>query len=400
MKKVLFAALIGWLSLPVQAQSLRIEVEAGPHARRQTPVYVTLPEGQSTDYDYYLQSSQTKKRVEAQLLDPATLFFVLDSLPAQSRATFTLKSERLKKNPKSKVLLDEQAEGIRVSVGTKPVFFYQTKEALPPAGKPDYYKRSGFIHPLYSPAQQVLTDDFPVGHTHHHALFSAWVNTTYKDSLVDFWNQHLRKGTVEHVQVLDFFHGTLVSRFKTQLRSVSTAFGEVLRENWTVTVYPFSDYFLFDIATEQTNTSRDTLFLNKYTYGGMAFRGSREWNRTDSAHFTNRWQILTDLGHDNQTANHTHARWVDATGTVAGSLAGLTVFGFPDNYRYPQAIRVHPDMPYWCYAPIVDGAFYIPPGGTYQARYRYYVHNGAPNLDQIRRIAQDVVEPVTVRVLE
>ncbi|WP_247233879.1 PmoA family protein [Telluribacter sp. SYSU D00476] len=390
---LLFAA-----TTPLSAQVAVLEIQAGNHDRYQTPVQIRVNKPLTPTKAYYLQKPGSKKKLPAQAVDATTLYFILDSLPAGSKVVYHLSTGQAATPAKNALRIEKKPEGIQVRVGEKPVFFYQAQEALP-ANTPSHYSRSGFIHPLYSPEGQVLTDDFPVGHTHQHALFAAWVNTTFRNSFVDFWNQHLKKGTIEHVRVLDTQQGPVAARLQTELRYKSLEFGEVLRETWTVTVYPFTDYFLFDIEQQQTNTSKDTLHINKYTYGGMAFRGSREWNRTDSAHYTNRWQILTDQNKSLADANHTHARWVDASGVVDGKMTGLTVFGFPSNYRYPQAIRVHPDMPYWCYSPMVDEAFYIAPGGSYQGKYRYYVHNGAPDQQIIRQIDQAITDPIVVNVI-
>jgi hypothetical protein len=55
-------------------------------------------------------------------------------------------------------------------------------------------------------------------------------------------------------------------------------------------------------------------------------------------------------------------------------LQAITVFNHPSNYRYPQAIRVHPNFPYWAYAPVVDGPFTIDPGKNILRSSGYYVH--------------------------
>ncbi|MDG2168422.1 MAG: PmoA family protein [Opitutales bacterium] len=52
-----------------------------------------------------------------------------------------------------------------------PVLSYQTNTVQPPEGMDKIYARSGFIHPLYSPSGKVLTDPFPIGHVHQHAVF-------------------------------------------------------------------------------------------------------------------------------------------------------------------------------------------------------------------------------------
>ena len=270
---------------------------------------------------------------------------------------------------------------------------------MPPADSPSYYRRSGFIHPLYSPNGSVLTDDFPAGHAHQHGVFMTWVNTTFRNQKLDFWNQHQKTGTVAHAEVISIEEGPVFTRIKTKLRHLSLVHGPVLEEVWTITVYPFASNFLFDLESEQVNITKDTLFLNQYHYGGLAFRGSREWNSHDTVHYRNPWQIITSEGKDNASANHSHARWVDASGKLNGQVSGATVFGHPANFRYPQAIRLHPDMPYWSYAPVVDGPFALAPGEPYKSRFRYFVHAGAVNAGIIESVNANWVEPVTVKIV-
>lgn len=376
-----------------------IEVSASEHSYYRTPVFVKLPVATSTKQVYWLRNKQTGKSTAAQMVDSTTLVFILpDSLPAGK--TFQYEVELSRDGGSSHIVNVQQGkETVQVNIRNRPLLVYHTATVQPPADSPAYYARSGFIHPLYSPNGKILTDDFPAGHAHQHALFSAWTNTTFKKEFTDFWNQHLQKGTVEHIAVEKINEGLVVTQLQLLLRYKSTQFGEVLKERWTITVYPFSSYFLFDLYSDQLNTSTDTLFINTYHYGGLAFRGSREWNPDDKVNYTNNWHILTSEGIKDSSANGTHAGWVDASGTVNGAMAGVTVFNHPANFRYPQAIRVHPAFPYWCYTPAPDGPFFIAPGAHYQSRYRYFVHNGGANTAQIKQLESEWISPPAVKYI-
>ncbi|MEX0881936.1 MAG: PmoA family protein, partial [Cyclobacteriaceae bacterium] len=359
---------------------LNIELDAGNQARVNSPLRIPLSQDFPTGSDYHLLDDNSQRAYPAQILENGDLAIFIDEMPKGFQSTFGLRQGKIKDWEYKILSLVQNEEGIAIEVADQPLLFYQVATAMPPEGLPEYYKRSGMIHPLYSPSGKVLTDDFPVGHTHQHAIFNAWVNTQFKGEKVDFWNQHQGTGTVEHVGILDSASGTTMAGFKTLLSHISLKHGEVLEEEWQIIAYPVEEYFLFDLISEQVNTSQDTLFIVDYHYGGMGFRGSKEWNIEDSIHYTNDWKILTSEGYSNENANHTHASWVDASGKVEGETAGLTVFGFPDNYRYPQPIRVHPSMPYWVYAPMVDGEFTIAPGERFKSKFRYYVHQGEPDL--------------------
>ena len=59
--------------------------------------------------------------------------------------------------------------------------------------------------------------------------------------------------------------------------------------------------------------------------------------------------------------------------------AGIIVMGANSNFRAPQSVRLHPSKPYFCFAPMVTGAFEIKPDDTYVSRYRFVVHRGKPD---------------------
>lgn len=341
---------------------------------------------------YLLKNVKTNRQIPAQALDSVTLLFMSEEkLPIGDHAYTVTATGKGRKS--SGVSIEKKANGLLARVHNKPVFFYHTSEAMPPADSPSYYKRSGFIHPLYSPSGRVLTDDFPVGHAHQHAIFTAWTSTVFRNSSVDFWNQQSKKGTVEHTGVIAVDEGAVVTRIVTSLRHKSLQFGEVLKEKWILTIYPIDKYFLFDLESEQQNVTNDTLFLNKYHYGGLAFRGSRQWNIEDHKNYRRPWKILTSEGVKDSSANATHARWVEAWGQIEDGVAGVSVFNHPTNFRFPQALRVHPVMPYWAYSPVVDGAFYIPPGAYYRSKFRYYVHDGEVNPEMIEKLYKEWAAP-------
>jgi hypothetical protein len=395
-QSVLFVFLILSL-LSCKQQIATIEIDAGAHDRFQIPVVIELPVKIDPIKKYSLVNRQNGQAYGIFAASEHKLITLIDMLPSGSKTTFHLVEVEKNETSNPEVTLEESAQGVQFSVAAKPVLFYQSAIALPASGDPDYYKRSGFIHPLRSPGGAILTDDFPVGHVHQHAIFNAWTNTTFRGQKVDFWNQQHQLGTVAHTKILSLDEG-FIGHLKTELSHISLVEGEVLREEWDIVVYPLSDYFLFDIFSEQTNTTSDTLFLNQYIYGGMAFRGSKEWNMDDTVHFTNNWEILSSEGLTLEDVNHTKAKWIDATGKVDGKDAGVAIFGFPDNFRYPQMVRVHPEMPYLVFSPIVEGPAFIAPGEKYKSRYRYYVRDGSADMNLLARIQRDLENPVAVRV--
>lgn len=283
------------------------------------------------------------------------------------------------------IVVSETNDHIIISQSDQLVLRYQKVKTKPLFDVPDYYHRSGFIHPVYTPKGTIISDDFPVGHTHQHAFFHAWTNTTFRGEKVDFWNQQNQLGDIEHKEVLELNQTDSTAGFKIALEHLSLKHGPILHEDWTITAFKRDNYYLWEIALEQQNGSSDTLFINDYHYGGLGFRASKHWNETDSSAFQNPMRILTSQGLQRDSSNHSRPEWISAFATINDSLVGLAVLDHPDNFRYPQPVRVHPEMPYFCKAPMVGQAFNLPPMGSYKARYRVLVFDGAPDKQIITR---------------
>ncbi|MEL7159269.1 MAG: PmoA family protein, partial [Bacteroidota bacterium] len=260
---------------------------------------------------------------------------------------------RAPENAGPELRLEHVSDYLRVRLGEQEVLTYWLNPQLPDS-LPEYYSRNGFLHPVRSPAGTVITDDFPVGYAHQHGVFSAWTKTTFRDTFVDFWNQQKELGTVEHLDLLETIDEPGFVGFKTRLQHRSLSHGPVLREDLTVRVYGRENVFVWDLRSEQTNVSTDTLFLEKHVYGGFGFRGHRYWNEADSANFSSPARFLTSEGLERAAANHTRPEWTAMYGEVDGKTAGMAVLTHPENFRYPQPVRVHPEMPYFSVSPVVE----------------------------------------------
>jgi hypothetical protein len=130
--------------------------------------------------------------------------------------------------------------------------------------------------------------------------------------------------------------------------------------------------------------------IEEYHYGGMAVRGPVRWlsdkdsdrkssdsAAADNARVREPFAFLNSDGQDRLAGNHAHAHWVSMTGNLDGRAVSLTVFDHPSNFRAPQAARLHPTKPYFCFSPCVDGEFTIDRAHPYKARYRFIVTDAA-----------------------
>jgi len=283
----------------------------------------------------------------------------------------------------------EEDNTIVVSQAGKVVVAYNKVSPPAPAGIDPIYERSGCLHPVGSPQGKVVTAMFPFDHAHQHGIFSAWVNTTYDGRAVDFWNLAGRTGRVLHERVVSKFQTAEVAGFEVDLihRSETEPPVDVLRERWKVSVYPTDGtYHCFDLETEQTAITEKPLIVNEYHYGGIVLRGPTRWltakdseGRKQSDLKIEPSEFLNDLGSDRVNGNHEHAKWVALSGNIDGKPVNIAVLSHADNFRSPQAARLHPSKPYFCFAPCVDGTFTIDRAHPFKGRYRFLIADTKPD---------------------
>ena len=287
--------------------------------------------------------------------------------------------------------LTETDDTIRITLRGKPVLQYIKKSQPVPDGLPQYFSRSGYIHPVYTPTGQELTGDYPADHAHQHALFFAWVKSQLDGKSVDFWNQAKDLGKVEFREVLNLRRKEQSVSFSVKhafMVKIGEEWIDALYEVWTVTVHQTpTDLFVFDIVSVQQCASDKPLSLAEYHYGGMAIRGNVRWLKEKDDHSINPGdvQYLTSDGKDRWEGNHTRPNWVAFSGQIDGQDVSATVFCSPKNFRAPQHVRIHPNKPYFCFAPMVEGPFEIVPDKEYVSSYRYLVTSEVADMNMIEK---------------
>ncbi|MFH1922031.1 MAG: DUF6807 family protein [Planctomycetota bacterium] len=92
---------------------------------------------------------------------------------------------------------DQTAQSVDVAEENAPVLRYNHGTVPPPPEivarfeqgqeHPLYYARGGYIHPLFGPNGEEITDDYSLNHPHHRGVFWAWPVLRYKDEVRDHW---------------------------------------------------------------------------------------------------------------------------------------------------------------------------------------------------------------------
>lgn len=378
-------------------RSYAVTVAAGGFDRQNTVVSFSLPASLSAEA-YHLETSSGKS-VPLQV-GHNRAWFVLDSLQAGAERTYRLVPGAATADH---VALQRDEKTLEIAVAGAPVLQYWSEpRPIPHPDLDPIYKRGGYLHPVRTPSGRVVTGDYSPDHAHHHGIWSAWTKTEFRGRTPDFWNMGAGTGAVVPMALDSTWSGPVQAGFQARHRYVDYTGAEpttALYESWTLRVYRVSagdderSYRLFDLVAEQSTASANPLTLVTYHYGGVAVRGPDAWHPENS-------RFLTSAGKNRSNGNESRARWNYFGGPVDGTQAGIAMLGHPDNFRAPQPLRLHPEMPYFTFAPPQLGTWAIVPGQPYTARYRFVTFDGPPDPAFLDRLWNDYAYPPTVTVHE
>lgn len=277
-----------------------------------------------------------------------------------------------------------EPEGVTLLSDDAPLLRYNAQYLESPKEDAPWYGRSGFIHPVYTPGGRIVTDGFPADHLHQHGLMFAWTSARVEGRPVDFWNSADRTGRVEHAETIEAGKDSLT----VELRHVDDTTQPprvVLSEVWQIRRVPHESMNVFDLLSTQTCVMDRPLEIAKYHYGAMCVRGAADW-------MDGRAVMRTSEGKRRDEGNHSRPRWVSMHGEVDGATCGIAAMGHPENFRAPQPVRLHPQMPYFCFAPMVAGRFAIKPDESYVSRFRFVAFDGPPDAAQLDALWRDFAE--------
>ena len=298
------------------------------------------------------------------------------------------------------VRLRPGADGLVLSAGGTEMLNFRTDTSKKPRAdiNPDIL-RAGYLHPVRSPSGAIVTGDYPSDHAHHHGIWTPFTKAVFQGRTTDFWNMHSKKGEEQLRAIGRTWAGEVHGGFDAELRMTDLSGPapiDALIDRWSVRAYAVprapKPMHVFDLTTTQTCATNDPLELPQYHYGSFGLRGPEAWDGKDGARF------LTSEGiTDRKKGEGTRARWCYLGGKTSAGLSGTAVLGFPDNFRFPMPLRLHPDMPYFSIAPQKLGAFSIQPGKPYVTRYRFVVTDGEPDAKLFDACWNSLAHPAVVK---
>lgn len=234
------------------------------------------------------------------------------------------------------------------------------------------HRRKPHVHPLRTPSGRVLTTVEPEDHPWQRGL---WFSIKFVDG-DNFWEELPPYGVLRHVAG-DTVHWVGADRETVVLEETRhldhVAVGEsAYAIDWDTTLVAGEDVVLD--RTEYTTWGG---------YGGLSLRGRPDWSHT---------RLLTDDGREHDRVTGEPGRWLDITGTVEGTTAGVALLDHPSNPRAP--------VPWYAsteagpgygdgWANFVNAAFLfhepmqLDAGEPLRFRYRVVVHDGDAGADRV-----------------
>ena len=301
------------------------------------------------------------------------------------------------------VRLRPGADGMVLSAGGTEMLNFRTDKSKKPRAdiNPDIL-RAGYLHPVRSPSGAIVTGDYPSDHAHHHGIWTPYTKAVFQGRTIDFWNMHSKKGEEQLRAIGRTWAGEVHGGFDAELRMTDLSGPapiDALIDRWSVRAYAVpgapKPMHVFDLTTTQTCATNDPLELPQYHYGSFGLRGPEAWDGKEGARF------LTSEGiADRKKGEGTRAHWCYLGGKTSAGISGTAVLGFPDNFRFPMPLRLHPDMPYFSIVPQKLGAFSIQPGKPYVTRYRFVVTDGEPDAKLFDACWNSLAHPAVVSVVK
>lgn len=306
-------------------------------------------------------------------------------------------------DPMTAVSAEKKNGALTLKAGNKNLLRYQFEAMLPPRGINEVFKRSAFIHPLWSPEGRVLTRIQPPDHYHHYGLWNPWTHVLFRGDTVDFWNLNAKQGTVRFSGFMSVTSGNVFGEYEALHDHVVIRDGRetvAIREVQTVRVYApkaNANYYIADLTIKMNCPDGDVRLL-EYRYGGLGWRATEEWTKENS-------RVLTSEGKSRKDADGSTARWCIVEGAVQGTNAGAVMMSYPGNYNHPEPLRIWPenanggrgDM-FANFAPTKNMDWQLEPGNNYVLKYRFIVFDGKLTKEQAEAGWQYFAQPPSVTV--
>ena len=414
--KLIFNLIAALFVLSANAQDLlKFEVLAGNSNRSDCPVSLSIDQlNYNTDslklaLFEVLGTTETAVPFQLETASGAKIWFILNGQTLKNtKRTFVLRKVRSPQTFRSGVSAIRKDGALNLLSGGKPILSYQIETANPPKGVSPFYKRSAFLHPVYSPGGEVLTRIQAPDHYHHYGIWNPWTLTFIGKREVDFWNLSKGEGTVRFAGLISQVEGPVYTGFKSLQEHIDFgAVGEdavAMSELFDVRVWNLNNRrYLFDYASTLNTPLDSGILLATYRYGGgIGWRATEKWTKDNSS-------VLTSEGKTRKDADGSNARWcvVEGESATREGRSGILFLSYPSNRMHPEPMRVWPldandgrgDM-FFEFCPIRHKDWKIEKGNDYTLKYRLVIFDGKMTPEEAENYWQAFANPPVITILK
>lgn len=403
---LLLTAMIAAISVNAQ-DLLKFEMLAGNVDRTDCPVSLSIDQ---LDYNtdslklaLFEISGKTEVAVPSQIEtgSGAKLWFILNgTTPKNTKRTFVIRKDLVEQPSISRITSERKDGALTLLSNGKPILSYQIETVNPPKGVSPLFKRSAFIHPLYSPEGEMLTRIQAPDHYHHYGLWNPWTLTFIGKREVDFWNLYKGEGTVRFAGMISQVEGPVFTGFRSLQEHID--FGAkggdavAMNELFDVRVWNIANKkYLFDYMSTLNTPLDSGILLAAYRYGGgIGYRATEKWNKNNST-------VLTSEGRDRKTADGSNARWciIEGESATPEGRSGILFLSYPANRMHPEPMRVWPEDQngrgdvYFEFCPIRHKDWKLEKGNDYTLKYRLVVFDGKMSAEEAENYWQAFANP-------
>ncbi len=189
--------LVSVVLVPVLAFAQRVVIEPEAFDRAAQVVEVTLHDPAPTHAvvrgsDGRIHPAHSKQSGHFQ--------FLVEAQKAGETLTFDIVAGSQAVN--DQVVVNQGEKAIHVSSDGQRMLSYQSAitSDLRSGIDPIYY-RSGYLHPIFTPAGKIVTDDYGERNTHQHGIWTAWSRTEFQGRSPNFWDPKPGTGRIEFDRV-------------------------------------------------------------------------------------------------------------------------------------------------------------------------------------------------------
>ncbi len=334
-----------------------------------------------------------------------TLIWLLEPGSASAKRTYKLIQKKSSfAEPHLTAKIEDGDGGVILGTANRPLLRYNFETVFPPEGVNELYKRSGFIHPFWTPAGKELTRIQPPDHYHHYGLWNPWTRVEFKGEVYDLWNIADNQGTVRFANFISRENGTVYTEFKALHEHVvheKEGKEVVLNEVQGVRIFQQEkneEAYIADISIMLNCATDNEVILKKYRYGGLGWRATEKWHKGNS-------ETITSEGKNRVEADGSLARWCILQGELDEGYGAVLMMSYPTNYNHPEPLRIWPEDMYdrgdvfANFSPTKDKDWQLEPGKTYHLNYRFFVSDQKIAPEDAEKLWQHYAHPPQVKVM-